>query len=180
MLKNLAGIMKSVLLVSIIGVLLGRCTPGITPVVILVIDDFDDKPLEREQIRKDISRLESENCVFTLNEQGNYAIEGVGNYAIEGVQIARLPISHGDLVFTELSNLIDENGSLPETGRGSEIFPEIDWLKDIELWKIRQEKYILLVGVDTDGFGTSAVASNIEDAIALFSSEDELAPLGYT
>ncbi|MBN1562475.1 MAG: hypothetical protein JXA10_01455 [Anaerolineae bacterium] len=96
-------------------------------VAILVVDDFSDTDLSAAEA-EDLA--DGENCALNLEGQ---------SFAVRGVSANPIDVPHGDLVYAQIEELLDEANA---------------------------SNWIDLIPVDIHGLTTDEVASAIEDAIA--------------
>jgi hypothetical protein len=159
----------------------------ISPVVILVIDDF-------ETTSEDASSFdwgsEKDYCLATPNGEMHHLATGARVYGGRGVAKGYIEVPHGWLVYSELTDLLDDASETkprsfsmsPELkalryAAGECDFPcGVTWLRNIDLWDT-DAGYIILVGVDTEGFTTQVIKERIEQAISDFNDVDKMSQL---
>ena len=155
-------------------------TPKLTSdsVAILVVDDFQNfTPPSPEDLDK--KEYGGENCAvnpigqgyFDADGLGYFDADGLGYFDADGLSHPNYYGSHGELVFAELKELINSQVSQNSKKINKATYPnyQSNVVKDIITWELNQ-KHLLLVGVDTDGYTTSAITTNIITAIEFVES----------
>lgn len=149
---------KTLILFVVGSLMLFSCGPTQSgDVVILVVDDFappsneDSTPLEEY--------VEDENCAISPDGQ---KFGSTGTSLVEST--ANEP--HGVTVFNDLTQH-DPTALFTPLPLGSN--PNQGWLKQASIWE-REQRNVIVVGVDTGRYTTSDISANIMSAITFFES----------
>lgn len=134
-------------------------------VAILVVDAFDPPPDFSTPELKD-----TDNCLVTPDGQGHAFIDGAGHAFIDGAGGYAELTSHGEVVYDQFQELLQaQNGALQDGTYGQAAFG-VEWIRLIQQWELPDGE-VLLVGVDTEGYTTAALATNIPDAMNRITNE---------
>lgn len=151
-----------------------NATPAAPPfaVAILVLDDFDDfnpdAPTDDEKRGKDSEK----NCTFPAQE--------VGGKGAPDMHLGN-EVSHGAAVYDQIATLFDTERQLsPDLTVAAAQYglDGYDYIKGLRRWTshspgigLKGQREILLVGVDTDEFGTDKVIGNMKEVIGRLKSK---------
>lgn len=148
-----------------------------TTVAVVVIDAFEalTPPSEKPPVPPP-----TENCITDPDGQANSLVSGAANSLISGAAnslisgAANSLVSgasglvvmepHGRLVYHELEALLTHRGGhLTSLTLGAQEFG-LDWVRDIGRWSLKDGD-VLLVAVNTDGYTTSSLETNIPEIV---------------